>query len=541
MFLKIKNSLMSVPFWLRSLILVCLIFGIILRVYHLGGKLYSNDETYSTTYIYGSNLTEIIDSKIVSVSELQKYQRFNPDESLFESFGRIIRRPYIFPPILPFLVQIVARFMNFFTSDPAVITRSGPALVSLFSLPLMYWLCWELFQSTLIAWFGAAMIAISPFHLQYSQIVRPYSLITVTILLSTSFLLFSKRNPSRINWMIYGVCIGLGLYSSPLFGFAIISHALYMIVSYRAKFTQVLRQYIYASLVGIFLFIPWFYLYTSRPGLVHYSVGQVGGKSLNIFYIFQLVPVWARNIPRIFTDFVDKWLEFTLSFEILQKLVFPLVLALVLASLGFLATHAFKDKNWLIISLIIGGGGILIGSDLLLSTALSMRLRYMLAYVIGLQLAVIAFISFLYYSRSSWQRKLGEITISGLLVLGLISCLIIDHAPSWWAVGAPDYPLIAEKINQFSKPVVLYNDFSDALTMSYLVKDNVYSHLTRREEFHLKNNLDFYKDYSDIVIFRPGDNLVKQLEDKNHLKLEPLFKSKGNYPGKPDAWKVSVP
>jgi hypothetical protein len=52
------------------------------------------DETYSTTYIYGSNLVEIIDSKILSVSELQKYQRFNPDESLFESFGRIIRGNY---------------------------------------------------------------------------------------------------------------------------------------------------------------------------------------------------------------------------------------------------------------------------------------------------------------------------------------------------------------------------------------------------------------------------------------------------------------
>jgi hypothetical protein len=120
--------------------------------------------------------------------------------------------------------------------------------------------------------------------------------------------------------------------------------------------------------------------------------------------------------------------------------------------------------------------------------------------------------------------------------------VIIVQAPSWWAFGAPDYPAIAQKVNQLSKPVILYDDFGDALALSYLLQENVYSHLTRRADFHLQNSsTDLYKGYSDIVIFQPSPDLIAKLQNSSNLKLVPLFQSKGIYPRKPNAWKVIRP
>ena len=40
----------------------------------------------------------------------------------------------------------------------------------------MYWLCLELFESSVTAWLAVAIIAISPFQIVYAQEARPYSL-----------------------------------------------------------------------------------------------------------------------------------------------------------------------------------------------------------------------------------------------------------------------------------------------------------------------------------------------------------------------------
>ncbi|GEA25735.1 hypothetical protein MiAbW_00272 [Microcystis aeruginosa NIES-4325] len=539
MLMELKAGFLKIPNWLKALVLISLILGIFLRFYNLDGKLYSNDEAFSTTYIYGQNIANIIDVKIVSASELQNYQRYNTDEGIFDSFKRLLERPYVFPPLYAFMVQIWSRFWSLFLTEPAIITRSCSAFISLFSLPFMYWLCWELFQSASIAWLGTAIFAISPLQLQYSQIVRTYSLITAFTLLSSATLLHSLRVPKKINWLLYTFTVAFGLYSNIIFAFVIISHALYIIIDSRGRITKNVKNYILSSLLGISLFMPWFYLFLTKPGLVGYSVGQPAAANIPIT---GLIKDWMRGVLRIFIDLNDGWIKETDSFLLLQRTSWIFLLVFLLTSVVFLIFNAGKNKNWMILALLIGGGGILMIKDAISGTGFSVRLRYMLPYAIGWQLAATALIAYLFYSRLSWQRQLSKIIISSLLLLGLLSSWIIASSPSWWAFGAPDYPAIAQKLNKLEKPVVLYDDFADALTMSYLVNHNVYSHLTRRAEFHLENNPnqpnDIYRGYTDIIIFRPSSTLVEKLQSTENFVLEPLFKSQENYPSKPNAWKV---
>lgn len=534
---KIKWSFEDFAIPLKILIIAAIIAGIWLRFYNLDGKLYSNDETFSNTYIFGHELSEagIIDRKIVSVAELQSYQKLNPDESLDQSLARLVADPYVFPPLYAIGMQFWSRFWTHFFDNAAVITRSFSAFISLFSLPLMYWLCWELSSSTIMAWIGTALLAVSPFHLQYSQIVRTYSFLTVAILLSSGSLLRAKRLPTKTSWLLYAITVSLGLYANVLFGFVIIAHTAYILVREKFKLNRIIKSYLLSVIVGISTFLPWFILFVTKPGLTSYTVEQVSNRTSLLF----LMRAALKNLRKIFIDLNDPWIDFTQSFQGLQRLLFPLVLIIVVFSIYYIIRHFSRPACLFILCLIGFGGLILTLKDAIMGGTVSTRLRYTIPYVLGIELAVVYFLANTLQAQASWSKRFGQIFLAILIIGGILSCSNIARANSWWAFGAPDYPSIAQKLNQEIRPVVIYEDWGDALTMSYMLKPNVYSHLTRKAElFLVKNKGEFYQGFSNIILFKPSKNLRKELEKQPNLKLELLFKSDNNLPQKPDVWEI---
>ena len=113
---------------------------------NLDGKIYGLDETFSTTNIFGRDIAEIIDIKIVSSEELQSYQHFDEEETFSEPIKRLIQNPYVFPPLYSIGMQIWVRIFSNYWDEASIINKSFSAFISLFSLGGMYWLCWELFQ-----------------------------------------------------------------------------------------------------------------------------------------------------------------------------------------------------------------------------------------------------------------------------------------------------------------------------------------------------------------------------------------------------------
>ncbi|MBR8830315.1 MAG: glycosyltransferase family 39 protein [Chlorogloea purpurea SAG 13.99] len=515
-----------------------MIGGILLRFNNLEGKLYSNDETFSTTYIYGQQLTEVIETKIISAKDLQSYQRLKTSESLGEGIGRVIRQPYVFPPLYPILMQFWARITDRWFTNPAMITRSLSVVISLFSLPFAYWLYWELCESHTIAWLGTALIAVSPFQLQYAQIVRTYSLtITATFLASALFLRCYKF-PGRSNWLLYGLSIAIGLYSNVLFGFVIIGHAIYTLWTQRVRWNSIVKNYTWSSCLGIFLFMPWFIRFITDEKLLNYSVAQPaqGGASLK-----SLVTDWIKIIPKFFVDLNDPWIESTAQFISLQKIFTPLILLLSMASLVFIIIYSPKNIRRFILSLIFAGGVLLMLKDIILGGTFSTRPRYLIPYVIGIELAVGIFLGYSLASPVHWWRKLGQFLLVLVLTGGLLSCYVISSSPSWWAFGAPDYPLMAEKINKQTLPVVIYDDFGDALTMSYLVNENTKFHLTRNiEQNLLKDDGKIYQGYEQIILFKPQETIKEKIQRSARWNLQSLFNNKNNnIPNVPQLWSAS--
>jgi uncharacterized membrane protein len=530
-----KKELQGFPVYLKVLILLSIILGIFFRFYALDTRVYSNDETFSSLQIFGYDLASVIDGPALTVDELQSYQHVNPDESFANSFQRLISKPYVYPPLYPVLMQIWARFWSNYLDSPAVIQRSFSAAISLFALIGVYWLCLELSNSRTMAWIAVALIAISPFHVQYAQIVRTYSLTIVSTLLSSAMLLRAMRLNTRLNWSAYAVTVAFGLYSNLLFGFVAIAHGAYVLLAEKIRLSKRFWLYLTYSMAGVAAFLPWFYLFITRPGLLTYSVGQVlADTSLS-----SLVKTWITNISPIFLDIYDPWVNFVQPLKPFQQLLTLFILALVGCALYFVCRKASQPIRLLTLSLIIFGGLLLMLKDVVSGGTFSTRLRYMIPYVLGVEIAVSYLLASQLQSKRAFNRKISQIALTLLLLGGAASCGIISQANSWSAFGAPDYPLIAREINKASRPVVIFEDWGDALTMSYLFDTGVFSHLSRKADFHLtETEKSVYSGFSDVLLFKPSDEILERIQANPNYTLEPAFTPSASLPKEPNVWSI---
>ena len=507
-----------------------------MRFYNLDGKALSNDETFSLTYIYGHSLAEIIDTKIVTVEDLSNYQQVNFQEPLNDSITRLVKNPYVFPPLYGILMQVWARFLENFTDNLAFIPRTLSVVMGVLSLLAMYLLCRELDRSSAFPWISTALVAISPFHLQYSQIIRTYSLTILTSLFASFLLLRAIRLNSKWNWIHYGISLALGLYSNLLFGFVAIAHSAYVCIWEKFRFTKTLKAYICAAFLGGLAFIPWFILFLTSPGLLGYSVAQVAQKTT----FLSLITTWVRNIRPIFIDVNNPWVAFTEHFAKLQGVSAVAILILVSIAFYYLARFGTRKVRILVFCLIGFGGLLLMLKDIVQGGRFSVRLRYMIPYVIGIEIAVSYLLATELQSRLSLRRQLAKITLSCLILGGVVSCSLISLADSWWAFGAPDYPLIASQINKVSNnSVVIFEDFGDALTMSYLLEPKNRVHLTRNVTHFLQQKEDnIYQDFDNIILFKPNKMTRNAMKNELNFNLESLSSPNSNLPSPQNAWLI---
>jgi hypothetical protein len=164
----IKNQILQdwlkVPLWLKVTLVLCLILGIFLRFYHLELKVYSFDETFTSTYMYAqhTNAFNNFDGSVLSTRDIQEYLFIEPEKNFIQTIQQIISKIYVFPPLYPILGLIWSYFFRLFSNDSLVIQRSFSAFLSLLALVGFYWLGLELFESETSALVAVEIAAISP-------------------------------------------------------------------------------------------------------------------------------------------------------------------------------------------------------------------------------------------------------------------------------------------------------------------------------------------------------------------------------------------
>ncbi len=527
---KFLQSWVLPPTWLRFLIIVLLVLGLFFRFVNLDRKIYWMDETYTSLRISGYTEAEVaqqlLEGQILSVQDLHKYQRLNPEKSVVDTVKGLAAEE---PQLSPLYFVMVRFWVQVFGSSVAAV-RSFSAFLSVLAFPCIYWLCLELFESSLVGWLACALIAVSPFQLVYAQEARQYSLWTVTILLSSAALLRAMRVNTWRSWGIYAATVAIGLYSHLFFVLVAIAHAIYVLAINNGRWSKTLKAYLLASLAWIIAFSPWLVvIFTNYKQALTMTKAQEIDTPLSYF-----IKSWLGNLSR---NFIDTGFSSSSPFAtplpllILLSLAILVISALVAYSLYFLIRHTPK-RTWLFILTLIGFTSLaIIIPDLILGRRTSVTGRYMIPSYLGIQLAV----SYLFASKinpilvNNWQNKLWQLTLIALLTSGVISCAIVSQKEVWWNnLTDTNNRALAQIVNKASNPLVIqeidsspprYNVFN-LISLSYLLKPDV------KFKFVAKNTAtQIPNGFRDIFFMAPSDVLKAGIEKEYRAKIEPIERS----------------
>jgi len=520
----------NTPTWLKILVISLIGLGIFFRFAHLGQKLYWGDESFTSLAISGHTLAEVKQEvlnhqDVLPVKTLDKYQHIDPERSVADTVNYLMTSDPQHPPLYYVMVRLWAQV---FGDSPAVV-RSLSALFSLLIFPSVYWLCLELFESPVVGWIAMALIAVSPLQVFFAQEARQYSLWMVTILLSSAALLRAIRLETFASWAVYTLTLVLGLYTHLFTVLVAIAHGIYVLVRQQFCFTQTLLNYLLGSITACLMFLPWLIVFITNINTALELTYGWTSKIIN--NPWEQIAICLIRATRIFFDinltsddalwFNSLALEGSLLYSI-PALIFSLV---GIVYLIFFLVNQPIIKTGLFICLLGGFSSLLlITSDIIFGGIRSFQARYQLPLYLSIQIAVAYVLAFHIFQEKSWQQKISQLMMVGLLIAGLVSDVSLFKAESWWMQSEGKYFIkIAQVINQSERPLLVIKNSSinvgTILALSHRLEPKV--HLLPLPDDRLPT---IPQDYSQIFFYDTNSSLFHQLEQDKTYSLTYSFK-----------------
>ncbi len=430
----------------KFLLVVVLAIGIFFRFANLEQKIYWGDEAYTSLWISGHTSTELTSSlftgEIIQVEDFQKYQGIVPGNNVIDTVNALAKDTPLMPPLYFVLVRC---WVGVFGDSIAAI-RAFSAVISLFLFPAIYWLCWELFNSSLVGWIAIALTAVCPYQVLYAQEARPYSLWAVTILLSSACLLRAIRINKPLNWGLYAIAMTASLYTHLFSVFVAVGQGIYIPIVERFRWKKILMNYFVSFLVVILLFFPWFLCIIKFQNYYPDSSGAS---------ISTLVKRLIGLFTRCFIDFGSDYSDSVITL-IIMTILSSIIIILIGYSFWFLIFHN-PVKIWgfvLLSSLPILPLAVL--RDLIkVSQVLLTSPRYLFPVILYVQISV-AYLIYIWLEGNQTNHKKYRIFFVSLISSGILSCAVSLPAETWWNKPIPiQYPQIVERINQYQNALII--------------------------------------------------------------------------------------
>ena len=232
------------------------------------------------------------------------------------SFGELFDQTRSFHPPLSFMVNHL--FLMLGGSD--FFLRLPSALFGIASLPVLYVVAKEV-TSEREALCAVFVLAISPFHVWYSQEARMYSQLLFLSLLSTMLLLQALREGKARWWILYVLVGAAGMYSHIFMGLALAAQFLWVLLFQR-------RYMLFITISGLavlLLFLPWAFILpfvgrfarsVSSAGLTvaPASAGRAGFTVAAVPYTFFVYSAGFSLGPTVAELHGNRSLQFLLGF-----------------------------------------------------------------------------------------------------------------------------------------------------------------------------------------------------------------------------------
>ncbi|MGF1937277.1 MAG: glycosyltransferase family 39 protein [Nostoc sp. ChiQUE02] len=494
------------PIWLKVLVIFLVGLGIFFRFSHLGQKAIWYDEAFTSLAISGHTVAEVqqevLNEGIIPVAALDKYQHLNPDRGVNDTVRYLITSDPQHPPLYYTVVRLWAQVFG----DSAAGVRSLSAVISLLIFPSVYWLCLELFESTVVGWVAIALMAVSPMQIFLAQDARQYGLWMVTILVCSAALLRTLRRETFLNWAIYALALTVGLYTHLFTALVAMAHGIYVASQQRFRFNKTLANYLLATTVGLFIFLAWIFVF-----ITHISTAKQLTSHLSLYKLdnpFDLIAILLAQITRIFFDinFSSYTPLVNKSFWEIEHIYYSVIagifsLILILYILYFIVKERLNRFSLFLILLGAIPSICLLLPDMILGGTRSTIFRYQLPLYVSLQIAVAYVLGVYIFSQKHWQQKIWQCLMVGFLLAGLVSDVIFFKADTWWLQIGNQYPLATAKyINKFENTLLLssnqISNIGSLLILNHLLNSKINLLIVQDDHLPL-----FPKEASNIFLF----------------------------------------
>ncbi|MGK7896301.1 MAG: glycosyltransferase family 39 protein [Xenococcus sp. (in: cyanobacteria)] len=511
--------------YFKVIVILVLVLGIIFRLGNLDVKPYWEDEIYTSMRISGyqsDQLKKVVLGRPMQVQTLSQYLDVKSGKSWLDTATALVNKPEHSP-----LYFLLAKAWAEIFGSSTWSMRAFPALVSLITLPLFYWLSLLLFKSPNIASITVCLVSVSPIMIRYAQEARPYSLWIVCILLSSIALLRAWRLETKGSWIFYSATVSLAFLTHLLSFFVFLVHSLYVLILLRFdksiakdKFSEktsallsfknllnAQKSKIYFQYLGIGLlpFLPWFILLISRLNSVQKAVHWLNRDQLLTELIFK----WSENIVRIISS------PFPSPDN--QLFLFTIILCLIIAWSVFPMISKSDLQGWLLPTLFcLVPLGIFMTSDLLWGGQKSTISRYLLPSYIGV-LLILGFGLGSHYIKSPQYSKnyvfLKNVIFHAVLIVAISACWFNLKSSTWWGIESSSELSAAHVIIDNSNQAIVVSDqrFGDFMFLAYLLRPT--DHI-----LWLKQNQNFetgyiFDDSKSTFFWKPSENLLGKAQD----------------------------
>src|SRR5262245_4955133 len=202
---------------------------------------------------------------------------------------------------VPFLYYYLLKCWIWIWSDTDLSLRIFSALLGTAAIPMVFLLGNSLFDppTGLIA---SMLMALSSYHLQYSQEARCYALLTVLFGLSWYFLSKALSDPKTTHWLAYVSCGILLIYCHGVSILYLLLINLTVLISGRNWTIGILKRWLGANVIVLASFLPWLPFYLIQVSSFH-TMTELPGPSLGhvidtLVLLGSLPPSSPQLLPR---------------------------------------------------------------------------------------------------------------------------------------------------------------------------------------------------------------------------------------------------
>ncbi len=513
-------------------IIIIILIGVLLRFYNLDKKYYWQDESVTSLRISGYTFKElkeeVLKDKPVSIAQFKK-TLLDSNKNVPDMINGLAEEN---SDNLP-LYFILLRFWTDLVGESITTVRGFSAVLSVLALPCLYWLCLELFESSVTGIIAVMLMSVSPFHLLYAQEARMYSAWALLVLLSSITLLRAIKFNNTRKWLEYALTACLGMATHLFMALVLLQNMIYLVILEKFKWSKVIRNGLIASLAGLTTLVLWILLAKSKIQIVkevaNYWIWDINknvgfGEKLAIFFnqldtLF--VDFWYRKI-NLFGLESNSWiikLHFYLKPLIVILLGYAIFFIVLKAPL-----RASLFVSMLILTVPVGLGLV----DLTTGSGFLKISRYLFPSYIGLGIVTAYLLSSKIVNESinSWSRRFWKLVTVLLISGGFLSCLLISQAETWQTKYGEFNLKNVAVLNEIKQPLLIIGDtkvLNNLLSLSNYLNDQVqviYSPQTKDID-------QVIEPFNDVFVLYPSAEYGQQVQDEQKYSLVQMQQAKG--------------